>query len=461
MLAFSLNAATNVLLISYLARLGGLELVGTWVLLNAVLMVTLILDLGVTNTLSLCVGRDGVAATAPLLKRASRNGFWLATACLAAGVGLWAVAQDHLLPFVIVALAAVLQLSSNWRIAIRTGQHQQYYFNIKTIVRVLAQAVFAMVLLAFLPDDPELALAVALLIGGLLEVGFTQMATIRALSGNVLPAATSRDLIRANTGFGSTSTFIRAFQPVSTLIITGLLDQVAAAVFNVALRIPVVISQSISEALRGLLPGLAALKASAPDRIEAMLRDALISQIALIVPAVIFVLFHAELLLQVWLGDVPEGLSTALRMLLVSVVFTAIATPFHWANFALGWQKAASRVYITGIAGVFVVGALGLVLSGDVLVFVGVYALAQIGMASGMLWIAQAKGAYISRSLAQIRWLRLGLLIFSAILLNLALELIKIMRVVGDATLFLMVVISLIACTGFSLRVLRKWSLVN
>jgi O-antigen/teichoic acid export membrane protein len=393
LLSFGLNAAANLALIGAFARQGGFALVGQWAWLNAVLMTVLVLDLGLTEALSYRIGRDGLTTSLPLLRRAMQGVTWLTALLTTTSFGLFFIGLDAASSLCLAALAAILQLGSNWRISIRLGQHQQYWFNLKSIVRVFAQTALALLFVALLPQAFGLALALAT--AALAEFLFVLWAT-KGVQLRKHPCASLADLVQAAQAFALTNIAHRALQPLSVLLVGLTLDATAVAVFTLALRIPTVISQSVSEALRGLLPGLAALRQSDPARITAVLRDSFATQIMLLAPLVIFAYIFAEALLQLWLGGVPETLVMALRILLIATAITGIVTPFHWANYALGQEKAAAIASATATLLSLAAGFFVLLTAQSVLAFVATFAAVQIGLALAMLAIAQQNGGLVT-----------------------------------------------------------------
>lgn len=414
-LSFGLTAAANLALLGYFARQGGLGLVGQWAWLNAILMNVLILDLGLTEALTLRIGRDGLKRSEPLLRSAQRLAAGLvllttAASCLCLLLDLSAVAAGWL-----AALAAALQLAANWRISIRLGQNQQYWFNLKTILRVVFQSLMALMLLALMPKSPAIALGLALAIGGSAELLFAFWATknFRLQQGPYAPLA---DLAQAARPFALTNIAHRALQPLSVLTVALLLNTTAVAIFSLALRIPTVISQSLSEALRGLLPGLAMLRDRDPTRIPALLGDSFAAQLMALGPVVMLASACAEPLLQLWLGTVPENLLDALLILLAASAVCGMLTPFHWANYALGQEKTAARVYAIGTIASLALGACVLLWLHSLLAFVAVFAAVQIAMAAAMLAIAQTNGRLVSQSLRRVDWGKIWGVLATAVL---------------------------------------------
>lgn len=417
-ISFAVTSSVNLLLIAYFARIGGLDLVGEWTFLNVVVMLVLILDFGVTNTLTYRIGRDGLAATAPLLRRAQRNGVILIVACVAGIASASALGRSDWVVIVLAALSASLQLASNWLITIRTGQHQQYFFNIKTLVRVLSQSVMATVFLHLNPSTPDTALASALFLGGVIDFIFGKVMT-RGTPMRGFPIATLRQLMQSSSTFGLTSLSHQVLQPLSSLIVGAVLGKTGVAIFTLSLRIPVAISQSISEALRGLLPGLAGLSKTEAKAKHLLLRDAFVSQIALVAPLALFAIVHAESLLKLWLGsEMSPDLPLTLRMLLSSTVLSAISTPFFWANYAFGNESLASKIDAAITVLLLTCGGISLLLTRDIRVFVLLYAIAQAANALSMTLLAESRNGVVGAVLRDVKWTRLLMMLAAIIAIN-------------------------------------------
>ncbi len=405
MLAVGFNAGANLLLIGIFARHGGLELVGHWAWLNAIVMNVLILDLGLTDTLTFRIGRDGLAPTAPMVRRANRNGWGLIAGCVALSAVCFWHSSTRLTAASLAALAATLQLASNWRISVRLGQHQQYWFNFKTMCRVASQSGLALALIIALPEQPDLAISFALLGGGLSEFVFTLWSTRHSKLGHG-PCANQKHLFSAAKSFSTTNIMHRAVQPLSVLMIGAVLGHSAVAIFTISLRIPVVINQSISESLRGLLPGLAQAKQTDPQRIVPTLRDALVSQILLLIPLGSIAFIGARPILEAWLGFPNPDLILALRMLLVATVCSGLATPFYWANYALGQERFASYAHLASGVIQILIGGIALILTRDIIIFIAIFAGAQMSTAIAMVAISQKNERLAMRVSMQLSWIR-------------------------------------------------------
>lgn len=167
MLAFASNATVNVLLIGYFARVGGIELVGQWAFLGAVMLAVMILDFGSLNALTYRIAKDELDSVACILRQLLRLAA-LTSAVLALGLaGAFQFADEIVQGSLLAGFAALLQLASSWLVSIRMGRQQRYWFNIKTIIRVMVQASAAVLLLQRgLPFPDIFVFGMALVLGG-------------------------------------------------------------------------------------------------------------------------------------------------------------------------------------------------------------------------------------------------------------------------------------------------------
>lgn len=426
LVAFATNALANVLLIGFFARLGGLDLVGTWAFLSAILMSVLIVDFGATNALTYRIAKTGVQSGLPylrLLLYCSRRLlvllFFLSVSALI--VGWYSVASVML-----TIAAAIIQLIANWYCAIRMGKHEQYWFNIQTILRVVAQAFVSTLLIIAFPTYPELALSTAMLTGNIAAFGLSWTLVRTDLRQHTVTARWA-DLRHLLSNFGFENVAQRAFQPMLQLALAQLLGSAALGVFTIALRIPVVVNQSISEALRILLPGIVdTLRKGNELGVVEMLRRALITQIVLIIPAMVFFAVHARIILTVWIDDEVkvDEIAYALQMLCASMMFVAIATPFYWSLLATGNANIVARSVAVSFTMIVVLGCLAITMGGGVLFFVAIFAVGQVGDALFIVAASERKFGFPRKCISQMQVSRLLLFLVTGLIVNFGLNIV-------------------------------------
>lgn len=405
LLAFASNAAVNFLLIGYFARVGGIELVGHWAFLGAVMLAVMILDFGSVNALTYRIAKDGLDNVACVLRQLLRLAA-LTAAVLALGLaGAVQFADEIVQGSLLAGLAALLQLASSWLVAIRMGRQQQYWFNIKTIIRVMVQASAAVMLLQRgLPFPDILVFGMALVLGGFAELLMAVLLTFRefSLRGAGASFASVRKLI---VGFSITDIGQRAYQPLSQLLVAQLLGAAAVGIFTVALRIPVVVNQALNEALRALLPSLAKMLSHGDlNNAIRLLRDSVATQLILVVPAGIFLLAHAPHIIGVWLGQSDPAIVSAIRLFTAALIVSALGTPFHWAAQAGGQASLLGKVGLGVMVFVLVAGAIMMTVTGDILNFALVYAIGQATRDLSTITICAVKLRLVQPVVAQLRW---------------------------------------------------------
>ncbi|MCG8442378.1 MAG: hypothetical protein MI723_11265 [Caulobacterales bacterium] len=419
-LAFFLNAAINIVLIGWLTRIGGFELVGLWSLMNTVVLIVILADLGNTNALTRHVAVHGVADSVPFIMMLSvllAVSALVVTPLAVLGALFAGLETSIVIGGVLSGAGGLLQVLSGWAIALRLGLHQQYWFNIKTIVRVVSQSALAAGLLLFTPLEPVMAFGAALLAGGVLELVFAVAvlyplsAAMRAGAAAPWPSLRSaRDLAR---GFGMANVLQRLQEPVWRSIVGGLAGAAALGVFTVAWRLPLVLSASVSEGLRVLLPGLSQLqKESEAAAIHAILRDSVLVQILTCLPAAMFIAVFIEDVMTLWLGSTTPELLGTTRLLLASLVPTSLAVPYYWALQALGDASYVARATAISLAWVTIAGAGALMATGGgLLCFAGVILSAQIGFVVLTLWRSHRRWGILVPSIGSLSAVGCGLLI--------------------------------------------------
>ncbi|MES2844226.1 MAG: oligosaccharide flippase family protein [Pseudomonadota bacterium] len=455
-LAFATNAVMNVLLIGFLARVGGLDFVGTWAFISAVLMNALILDLGMTNALTYKIGKAGVASGLPFLRLLGRWSNLLLLVVMGLVGAALVLRQPLAAALSLTIAAAILQLRSNWYCAVRMGQHEQYWFNVQTILRVIVQSLASVLLILGFPNHPELAFATAMLIGNMAALGLSWQLARKDLRQDS-PTAFWMDLGHLVSDFGLENAAQRAFQPMSQLAVAHFLGSASLGIFTIALRIPVVMNQSISEALRVLLPGIAwTLRNGDERRVVEMLRGALVTQLVLVIPVMAFVTIHAKTILIVWLGSDTDEIVSALRMLCGSMSWVAIAVPFYWSMQATGQARLIALSVTARLLAVLAFGSLTMAMGGGILLFTAIFALGQVGDALFTIAASERKYGYLRKCLSQIRLLRLGAFLIASLSLNLWLSLSRVQEMQPHLGLTVVMTanLALIGFPGFFL--LRK-----
>ncbi|MBL1422415.1 MAG: hypothetical protein COC24_018065 [Alphaproteobacteria bacterium] len=415
-IAFLLNAGLNVVLLGWFVRLGGFGLVGVWSFLNALLLYVLILDFGYTNALTRKVALSGPEQAIPYILKLSGlllTASFLGLICAGGGLAFTTEVEgaffssDLQVGGIFAISAGVLQLLGNWGITLRLGQHEQFWFNVKSIVRVVVQSILSVVLLTKVPESPASMLGLAILLGSAVEVCLTlfllvpfRTAFFQAKSHCVDKA----DLIALSKGFGASNLLERIKQPALQTLILIFGGTVGLGIFTVALRIPVVLSQSVSQAIIVLLPGLSQLKKEENrSGINNLLRDSTLLQILVVFPVCSIFLVYCDFFFLLWLGESSSQLLLSSRILTLAVMVNSIMIPYFWALQAFGdaTKGAIANAVSLAIALVLGLGAL-LIFEGSVFGFSIAYLLSQAVLTGLVLYWSETRWQIVSASFRQI-----------------------------------------------------------
>jgi O-antigen/teichoic acid export membrane protein len=453
--AFFVNAVMNFVLMGIFARLGGLALVGYWAFLNAILLTVMIADCGATNALVFRIGREGLETAAPIQRRLLLLAIIVALVTLIIGLGGMPLFGEISLAISVTVISGLFQLASNWIIAVRMGQHEQYWFNVKTVLRVLLQSALAVLLYTLAPEEAQTAFACAFLVAAIAETFFALWLVRKSWSPRG-PRATLAETFELTRGFGVLNVAQNGMLPLQQLIISALSGPAVLAVFAVASRVPIVITQSVSQALRALLPGLAGMTGEEQrSRAVALLRDAIAGQIILLVPALLALGIHAALIYQIWLGQSSVAMVFSLRVISLGVFVGCVSTPHFWAVQSFGWVQPLARATLIRVVATLAIGAAVLAWLESALVFPIAFALSSAAGAWIVFAIAHRKGGLVMPCLRQLRWGRIAAYCGFFIFLNLALSL----SVAGLSSVWALILIGVgnIAIFGIvSRQIIRK-----
>ena len=415
---FILNAGINLFLLGFLARRGGMSLVGLWTLLNTVMLYVLIMDLGFTNALTRHVALEGVIAALPLIVWLI---FRLAVLWVILGLGCLAMefsdvaGYNMILGFFMAATAGCLQVASNWVISLRLGQHEQFWLNVKTILRIVTQTVLIVVLVFVSSLEPSTIFGFGLCLGGAVEAIFTlwlvRMHKSDYAACKTAPSVDWRRLAELGRGFGILKVLQQLQVPLAQSLVGALAGMAALGTFTIARRFPIVLSQSIGEAMRVLLPGLSLLQQQG-DRgaILRMLRDGVLIQVLLIGPIYMLFFFIMEDAYILWLGNANQTLVVATRLMMIAIIAGSFVVPYFWALQAFG--DARLIAFSTALQLTFVITAGATVLwftQGLIVAFIVVLVLSAFLNSALVLYWSEQRWNILRESLALIAWWSVGL----------------------------------------------------
>lgn len=373
-ISFALNATTNLIVIGYINHLGGLSLVGTWALLNAVLMNLLVLDFGITNALTVRAVRDGVHATAPILKLLQTTALTAVALASSLAVILYITNTNIAFAILLTIASSLLQLVSGWLCALKMADHDHRWYYLQQTMRVALQSAPIFLAPYWVKNHPEILFSTSLLFGSALAYILCMVVTRKDLQN--IKKGDLREIKNLCAGFGMENVAQRLYQPLSQYAVSNLLGPAALGSFTVALRIPMVVSQSISEALKTLVPAVAgAIHSNDKESIKKVLTNAVIAQVTLAWPPLIFFATHAPTIYLTWLGEQPIGAVEALRWMCFATILTSLAAPFYWTLQASGNIKTLSYIATGRLLFGLPLAALFASNGGGVVEFVTFYAL--------------------------------------------------------------------------------------
>lgn len=429
LVVFAVTTLANLVLLGWFSQQGGLELIGRWTILLTVMSFVFLIDYGFRDALTRMVAIKGPDHTLAIVLRLCGWALTVslpATALVLAGAGLLTARPEPIWAGLLAAWAGVLQITSGWLVSLRLGQHEQHWFYLKTLIRVLTQTAAAPVLTLGTDIDQTRALGLALLLGGIAETVLTIFVTRRDLASASAAAAWAipvRKVIAVNRGFGPANLLQRLQEPVIRILLARLGGIDVLGAFAVVLKIPQTASAAVSEGLRPLLPGLSdLLRSSETDKAASLIGQSLFLQMALSMPISLFLWIYALPVFQVWLGLSDPALVQVTRVIIIGYAAINLTVPFYWSFQAYGhagtiaWLTALSIAIIAAVC----VPAL-LLLEDAILVCAMGMVLAQIVFALSAHVICQYRWGLVRASYRHVPWLRVIALNGPVLAYNLAL----------------------------------------
>lgn len=387
---------------------------GAWGLLNTILLYTQILDFGFVDALTRKTAKDGPAAAIPFI-------VWLSARFTAIGIPAAAIIlissiylpdrQDLLYGVAAAGTAGLFQVLAGWFISLRLGTHEQFWFNVRTIVSTLMRALVVIFFYHPGSEYPYTLFGVALLSGSIAEIVMTVPLSVKFKKDwrkRKQFSANAKGVLELSRGFALSNLLQRAQQPTWFALVFGFGGSTALGVFTVATRLPIVINSSINQAQRVLLPGLSELrKGSDTSGINRLLRDGVLVQVLIVVPAFMIFLALRERFFIVWLGTAPATLVSATAILTISLMIQSISTPFFWALQSFGdGNKIAATTAITLTTLIIFGGALLYYSGGDVVTFSWAYLLTRFQGLCLILWWSEKRWGIVRSSMVQISAVR-------------------------------------------------------
>lgn len=384
LVCFALTTFANLVLLGWFGHQGGVSLIGLWGVLITVMSFVLLGDYGFRDALTQMVAIEGPDRPLAIVLRLCS---WtlvislLATAMALAGAALLTVEPKFIWGGLMAAWAGALQIASGWVLSLRLGRHEQGWWHLKAVIRVLTQSAAAPTLMLGTEMDWIVALGLSLLLGGIAETLLTFFACRKDL-GLASPAAAwaipARKVLAVTRGFGPANVLQRLQEPMIRTLLARLGGLDVLGTFTVAWKMPQTASAAVSEGLRPLLPGLSdLLQRRETGKAASVIGQSLFLQMALSVPISLFLWIHALPVFEIWLGLSDPALVRITRVMVLGYAAINLTVPFFWSLQAYGhagtiaWLTALNIAIIVAVctpALVFLddailVSALGIVLS--------------------------------------------------------------------------------------------------
>jgi len=430
LVVFLVTTIANLVLLGWFSQQGGLELIGRWTLMLTVMSFVFLIDYGFSDALTRVVSIKGPERALAIVLRLFG---WVLAASLPATALMMGWAEfgaerpEPIWGTLLAAWAGVLQIASGWLVSLRLGQHEQHWFYLKTLVRVLTQTTAAPALMLGSDLDQALALGLALLLGGFSETVLTLIATRRDLAAASFAAAKAipaRQVMSVTSGFGPANLLQRLQEPVirSLLARLGGIDVLGS--FTIVWKMPQTASAAVSEGLRPLLPGLSHLLCSGDtDKAARLIGQSLFLQMVLSLPISLFLWIYAAPVFQVWLGVSDPALAQVTRVIIIGYAAINLTVPFFWSLQAYGSAGTIAWLTALNIAIIAVVCVPALLFLEDAILTCALgMVLSQVVFSLSAHTICHRRWGLVQASYRQVPWWRVVALNGPVLAYNLALK---------------------------------------
>ena len=260
----AVNIAANFALIGWLVRIEGFGALGIWSFLNAIALISGVLDLGIMTGASRDIARNRSRETLHRTAYLARG----SEGCLIVfALGIFAIQQftsiEPIAPFLVAALAGLMQVISGWWISIPLGHHKHYWYSLKISLRTLVQSAAVFLLTPLLASKIGLALtlALALLIGSFVELIFSRLIAGYGRDAFEQPAKGSplTELVSTAREFALLNFLERTREPVMRFVVFLASGAAGLGQFTAAFRASAALQAIFAQAMRATVSGYAAL----------------------------------------------------------------------------------------------------------------------------------------------------------------------------------------------------------
>lgn len=351
-------AVLSVFLYPMLLRAGGLELVGTWSVLQLIVLYSGLCAGGLPSLMMRRVAAD-VDAGSVLVKLVGivQGGYLLCGVVLVSSAALcaepfWRLmhlpAGRHIaLILATTMLAGVAANMANLYAAVLSGLHKSYVAQMAETAGAVSQFIVATVFI-FL-RQPVIGLATSLLAGKLTVFAIVNVATWRQAPDyrNATPRldiVTLCRLLREARGFILLDTGNALSEAMVRVLLVVTAGPAELGLYDIANRLPVLIRNSFTYGLLAMFPAMTALHAQKnQDVIAQVLRGSLAVVVFLIITPLAAYLLLAKPLLFLWLGNVGTQVSTITLVTTAWWIITSYNIPFYFTIQALGMESVVAR----------------------------------------------------------------------------------------------------------------------
>ena len=341
-----------------LLRAGGLELVGTWSVLQLVVIYSGLCAGGLPSLMMRRVAaniEDG--PTIVRLIGIVLGGYLLCGVALLAAAALFADQLWHLMhlpsgPYItgilaVTILAGVVANLAGLYAAVLSGLHRSYMAQMAETAGTVSQFIVAAAFI-FL-GQPYLGLAASLLAGKLTNLTIVGVGTWRQAPAyrSIHPSLDIGHLCKL-LGEAKGFMLLETGNALSEAIVRVLLVVTAGpselGLYDIANRLPLLIRNSFTYGLLAMFPAITALHAQKNQAvIEQVLRASLAVVVFLIITSLAIYLLLAKPLLFLWLGNIGVQVTTITLITTAWWIITAYNIPFYFTIQAIGLESVVAR----------------------------------------------------------------------------------------------------------------------
>lgn len=362
-LKFIIPTAAYALLYPLIIARSSIDVVGIWAVFSSIAAFVNVTDIGFSQLLTREAGLDRLEKGDDVLydHKAARRFyglvlilvvavFFLLRRYFVALVGSSYPAEGLVLAMFILLTGTIVQLLGKLDAALLSAWHENVTVQVTSGVSPLLMYSVAVAGAWFRRPVEGLAL-------GTLLSGIFSLVIFRMKIGNTLPVwkdrtddlsvkdtvARVRGLIRRGMYLYGSSIGMLVRAPIYRLIVAGILGLQAVAVVDISMRVTQVIREVVASGFSVLYPSYSYLhRKNEHDRIVRITRMSLLMLIGTGVFSLGLMMAAVRPVLTCWLGDLPDGLESAVRILCIWQMITLLNVPFWYLLQAVEEERAAA-----------------------------------------------------------------------------------------------------------------------